>query len=1049
MRTRFLGAAALALAVVLPSCSDTAGTAPGVTALPIAAALVGPVVRISEIHYDNSGTDTGESIEVSAPVGTDLTGWSVVLYNGNGGASYNTRSLTGLATTTCTNAIRKVVVLTYPTDGIQNGSPDGMALVNAAGQVIEFLSYEGTFTAVGGPANGMPSTDIVAFQSGAPLGQTLQRSSADVWAAAASTLGACNDEDDLPPAEVATVTVDPASATIAVGEAKQLTATAKDATGKTVTGVQITWSTSNADVATVSATGLVTGTGTGDVTITAASPNDKQGTSAIHVDAAPPPPATDVRLSEIHYDNSGTDVGEAIEVWGTPGTSLAGWSIVLYNGGTNPGPTYGSPVALTGTLPTSCDGRGVAVVNIPGIQNGDPDGFALVNPSGQAVEFFSYGGSFTASNGPAAGKTSVDMGVKESGTGSATRSLQRRSDLKWYGPIPASFGVCNSEVPFAEISFTGRVPSDVPLPVGFEDQIFASLTIDGVGQPSTAWTWTSETPSVASIDADGVIRALSAGSAVFRATAPDGNTRTWTLPTTVATEGGTAQYANNVEFGIPHDANTADDMILSERAQYVTSWNPTRRIPNWVSYEFDATHFGTLDRCDCFTYDPELPQADRYTTAAYTGSAAINGFSIDRGHLARSFDRTTGALDNARTFYFSNIIPQASENNQGPWASLETDLGNLARNSGKEVYVIAGASGNKGTLKNEGKIVIPEWTWKVAVVMPRDKGLADVHAIEDVEQVIAVVMPNVNGIRNVPWTSYKVTVDSVEKLSGYDVLDLLNDQIEIALESNTKPPVAVVSGPVTIDEGSAPSLSAAGSSDPDAGQTLTYAWSFGDGSTGTGVTPTHVYTQDGSYTVTLTVSDPLGLTATATTTVTVTNVAPALATFPGATLLPGETYGATGNFTDPGADAWTATVNYGDGGATQPLALSGQSFTLSHQYAAAGSFTVTVVVNDDDASDTRTALVKVMTYVEASTAAIGLVTTLRQTGTIDDDQANAMRSKLENARRFFENGDSRQAVNILKALVKEIDLYIADGVLTTTEAAPLKTLVLRIIASAS
>ena len=36
-----------------------------------------------------------------------------------------------------------MLVVNYPQDGIQNGAPDGMALVNASGQVLEFLSYEG------------------------------------------------------------------------------------------------------------------------------------------------------------------------------------------------------------------------------------------------------------------------------------------------------------------------------------------------------------------------------------------------------------------------------------------------------------------------------------------------------------------------------------------------------------------------------------------------------------------------------------------------------------------------------------------------------------------------------------------------------------------------------------------------------------------------------------------------------------------------------------------------------------------------------------------
>ena len=51
-------------------------------------------VFINELHYDNIGTDAGEAVEIAAPAGTDLTGWTVVLYNGNGGAVYDTDALT-------------------------------------------------------------------------------------------------------------------------------------------------------------------------------------------------------------------------------------------------------------------------------------------------------------------------------------------------------------------------------------------------------------------------------------------------------------------------------------------------------------------------------------------------------------------------------------------------------------------------------------------------------------------------------------------------------------------------------------------------------------------------------------------------------------------------------------------------------------------------------------------------------------------------------------------------------------------------------------------
>ena len=61
-----------------------------------AASAAEPTVPgISEIHYDNVGTDLDEAVEIEAPVGFDLTGWQIVLYNGNGGAVYNTRTLAG------------------------------------------------------------------------------------------------------------------------------------------------------------------------------------------------------------------------------------------------------------------------------------------------------------------------------------------------------------------------------------------------------------------------------------------------------------------------------------------------------------------------------------------------------------------------------------------------------------------------------------------------------------------------------------------------------------------------------------------------------------------------------------------------------------------------------------------------------------------------------------------------------------------------------------------------------------------------------------------
>ena len=1050
-RRRVAALAPLAAFAVALACSGRDVVAPRATLAPhrdISITAV-PSVYISELHYDNVGTDANEAIEINAPAGTDLTNWQIVLYNGSGGASYNTRTLSGTVPATCDT--RGVIVLTYPQDGIQNGSPDGIALVNAAGTVIEFLSYEGSFTAVGGPANGLVGVDIGVLENGAPLGQSLQRSSADVWSApAANTFGACNGGGGPPPATVASVTVAPATASITQGGTQAFTATAFDAANQPIAGVSFTWTSSATSVATVAASGVATGVAPGDATITATAPNAVAGSASLHVDAPTTPGLPPVRFSELHYDNFGTDAGEAIEVEGPAGTSLAGWSVVLYNG--NGGVQYNTQT-LSGTITASCSGRGVVVVTYPqdGIQNGSPDGMALVNASGEVVEFLSYEGTFAATDGPAAGKTATDIGVAESSS-PIGESLQRTTAGAWLAPATSTFGACNGSgggTPGGNvITFTGRTPSDPPLPVGFQDQIFATVRNSSGGTIVTTVTWTSETPAIASIDQNGVFTALTAGTATFRATAADGiTTGTFALPTRVGVASTTAQYAGNAEFGEPADANPSDDFIV-RHPEYTASYNPTRNTPNWVSYNLEATHFGAEDRCDCFTFDPALPASfTHYTTADYTGAGAIAGFGIDRGHLARSFDRTSASLDNAFTFYFTNIVPQAADLNQGPWAIMENVLGDLARLQNKEVYIIAGVAGNRGTVKNEGKIVIPAFTWKVAVVMPRNQGLANIDDVGDLE-VIAAIMPNEPGVRNVNWETYKTTVDAVEALSGYDLLALLRDDIETIVESGTKPPVAAINGPFAGQEGSSIAMSAAGSTDPD-GDALTYLWSFGDGGSGTGLSVSHTYVQDGNYTVRLIVRDSRDLADTITTTAAVSNVAPVIAAFAGAMLLPGETYTASGSFTDPGADPWTATSDYGDGSGTSALALSGKTFSLSHTYAAAGTFTVTVRVSDDDVTTTQTAVVTVLTPAEGVARAIALVEALLADGTINAGNANSLTSKLDGARKALESGNVNAASGKLGAVLNELEAMVRSGRVTEDDISALKSLVNRLRESIS
>lgn len=158
---------------------------------------------INEIHYDNAGTDVDEMVEVVIENATSytLSNFAVYLYNGNNGAVYRVDSLNTF-TQGSTSGNFTLYYFIYPSNGIQNGAPDGVALTYQGSVVSgQFLSYEGVMTASDGPAVGQTSVDILVAQDNTtPIGQSLQLSGTGTqyshfsWQApAASTNGTINN----------------------------------------------------------------------------------------------------------------------------------------------------------------------------------------------------------------------------------------------------------------------------------------------------------------------------------------------------------------------------------------------------------------------------------------------------------------------------------------------------------------------------------------------------------------------------------------------------------------------------------------------------------------------------------------------------------------------------------------------------------------------------------------------------------------------------------------------------------------------------------------
>jgi DNA/RNA endonuclease G (NUC1) len=515
------------------------------------------------------------------------------------------------------------------------------------------------------------------------------------------------------------------------------------------------------------------------------------------------------------------------------------------------------------------------------------------------------------------------------------------------------------------------------LPVGFQGQVFATAFTgagagDTVPQAAATRRYEAVNPNVATVDpVTGVFTAVGSGTARFRAVftpangavfAAEGGTITVEVP--VAADSAST-YSDNLELGIPGPVGGPENLLIRRR-QYAASYNGRLGQPNWVSYEYDARQTGGEDRCNCFTTDPLTVAAGlpTITTADYVGS----GYS--RGHLARSADRTRTNVENASTFYLSNIVPQRQDQNGGPWATLENLLGDSTR-AGRAVYIVTGPQfnnrANPATLNDAGKVAIPDSTWKVALIVGRDpatglpRGLNAFTSWEDLTgvTVIAVMMPNTTFAQglNSDWRTYLRTVDQVEAVTGYDVFNLVQQPYQNAIEAGARPPVPVLDGPTSGLPGQALAFTAAGTTDPDANESLTYAWDFGDGTTAQGIAVTKTYAAAGAYTVTLTVTDRFGWQVRRTQRVTVGAVAisATLAAAPNyaTTVRVGATFAVVARFTDPALRApWRLVIDWGDGTQFSTATSSQSAVTRGKVWSTPGTYTIrfTATASDGTAS---------------------------------------------------------------------------------------------------
>ena len=208
--------------------------------------------------------------------------------------------------------------------------------------------------------------------------------------------------------------------------------------------------------------------------------------------------------------------------------------------------------------------------------------------------------------------------------------------------------------------------------------------------------------------------------------------------------------------------STADEGFLIEYEGYTVSYNPKTKIPVWVKYDLSAeetdgpyTRKGMNFKQDAYV---PLPQAhsDDYRNSGWS-----------KGHMAPAADFKWSENAMKESFYYTNCCPQDESLNSGQWSTLENKVRNWAEQFGNVTVVTGPIIGKNinGTI-GENQVVIPDALFKAI--------LAD-------NQAIAFVMYNRSSNANMQKCA--MSVNQLEKISGLDLFQELNDNIEEGIES--------------------------------------------------------------------------------------------------------------------------------------------------------------------------------------------------------------------------------------------------------------------------
>lgn len=210
---------------------------------------------------------------------------------------------------------------------------------------------------------------------------------------------------------------------------------------------------------------------------------------------------------------------------------------------------------------------------------------------------------------------------------------------------------------------------------------------------------------------------------------------------------------------------TGNEKLIVHHTAYSLLYSEEHEQAIWIAYELTSEETNKkFDRSDKFIVDPDIKTGSA-TTADYTGSG------YDRGHLAPAADMSWSNETMQESFYYSNMSPQDPSFNRGIWKKLEELVRTWAVDN-VSLYVVTGPilSDNLPTI-GSNKVSIPKFYYKVLL----DYSQPDFKAI-------GFIIPNQGSKADL--SSFAVSIDKVEQLTGLNFYPNLPDQQENSLESS-------------------------------------------------------------------------------------------------------------------------------------------------------------------------------------------------------------------------------------------------------------------------